>query len=122
MDDIIYTYSICAIFNPDIRNPESQIWKDIKLCYDGKNDGGIGKTRYKQINDIDLKGIMELERVVPAFFQKDLNFVTELVQSQKTSRMKQEKRGCPLQNFILQKLFILQDLIGKQFLLMVSVL
>lgn len=70
LDDIIYTYSICAIFNLDIRNPESQIWKDIKLCYDGKNDGGIGKTRYKQINDIDLKRIMESETAVPAFFSE----------------------------------------------------
>ena len=74
LDDIIYTYSICAIFDKDIRNHESPIWKEIQTCYEGKDEGGIGKARYKQINDIDIKERMKLEPVLPPFLWNESPF------------------------------------------------
>lgn len=76
LDDIIYTYSICAIFDRDIRNHESPIWKQIQSCYEGEDEGGIGKARYKQINDIDIKERMKLEPVLPPFLLNESPFST----------------------------------------------
>ena len=74
LDDIIYTYSICTIFDKDIRNYKSPIWKEIQSCYEGKDEGDIGKARYKQINDIDIKERMKLEPVLPPLLRNESPF------------------------------------------------
>lgn len=74
LDDIIYTYSICTIFDKDIRNYKSPIWKEIQSCYEGKDEGDIGKARYKQINDIDIKERMKLEPVLPPLLRNESLF------------------------------------------------
>ena len=74
LDDIIYTYSICTIFDKDIRNYKSSIWKEIQSCYEGKDEGDIGKARYKQINDIDIKERMKLEPVLPPLLRNESLF------------------------------------------------
>ena len=60
IDDIVYTYSICAIFDDEIRNAESETWKRVKSCYDDEDGYSIGGCRFKQINDNDIGQTMVL--------------------------------------------------------------
>lgn len=103
LDDIIYTYSICSIFDKDIRNCESPIWKQIQSCYDGKDEGGIGKARYKQIHDIDIKEHMRPDSILPPFLLNESPFSTVVNPIVEEIKRESLKEGLEVVEFIFAK-------------------
>lgn len=103
LDDIIYTYSICSIFDRDIRNCESPIWKQIQSCYDGKDEGDIGKARYKQIHDIDIKEHMRPDSILPPFLLNESSFSTVVNPIIEEIKREALKEGLEVVEFIFAK-------------------
>lgn len=73
LDEIIFTYSICTLFNSNYRDVECEMWRNIKSCYESKkNSGGFGGARYKQIDMTDQRKRSDTNLLRPDFASLDL--------------------------------------------------